>query len=383
MTNKAFTLVELIVVVTIIAILWTIWFMSYSSYLVGVRDTSRQESLISISDGLNTYLTKKNKLPMPDEKMISIIDWLNIISYQGYLWKNALEQIQYSSDGKDPRDWNYYSYYITKNKKHFQLLAFLEKEENLNNTVNASNYSKRFPFVYWDKLWILTDELNTPIQENILDRLDINNWWNTIYKSFLTNEEYLEWTGSILSNLKNFAKSWWKFCSLKNLQCKNPDAWACKWEGKWAFILMNYTLWRENSYYVYCKEKWIDWLKWSINQNWYMKWALNNSFSQPSWNGVWYIYPSWRNESDYPAFYYCNSKWNWWRLPTIAELEMISDPSWINTQAPFINQNYYYWSYDIKDSFKSYSYIFRNQSPWNGKKSFSKTGEYSVICIHE
>ncbi|NDK08620.1 prepilin-type N-terminal cleavage/methylation domain-containing protein, partial [Candidatus Gracilibacteria bacterium] len=42
--NKlGFTIIELIVVITILAILGTIGFVSFSSYLVGVRDTSRQE----------------------------------------------------------------------------------------------------------------------------------------------------------------------------------------------------------------------------------------------------------------------------------------------------------------------------------------------------
>jgi prepilin-type N-terminal cleavage/methylation domain-containing protein len=48
--NKAFTLVELIVVVTILAILATIGFVSYSSYLTGVRDTNRLAQLVSIHD---------------------------------------------------------------------------------------------------------------------------------------------------------------------------------------------------------------------------------------------------------------------------------------------------------------------------------------------
>ena len=46
----AFTLVELIVVVTILAILSTIGFVSYSSYLIGVRDTNWISNMKALSD---------------------------------------------------------------------------------------------------------------------------------------------------------------------------------------------------------------------------------------------------------------------------------------------------------------------------------------------
>ncbi|NDK09090.1 prepilin-type N-terminal cleavage/methylation domain-containing protein, partial [Candidatus Gracilibacteria bacterium] len=65
-TKKAFTIIELIVVITILAILGTIGFVSFSSHLVGVRDTSRQEQLGSIYQGLESYKTK-NILPLPDD----------------------------------------------------------------------------------------------------------------------------------------------------------------------------------------------------------------------------------------------------------------------------------------------------------------------------
>ena len=78
MKNKAFTLVELIVVVTILAILATIGFVSYSGYLTGVRDTNRIASLTAISDGLELYRTT-NDLPDPDGAIDIQIEWLDII----------------------------------------------------------------------------------------------------------------------------------------------------------------------------------------------------------------------------------------------------------------------------------------------------------------
>ena len=78
--NKAFTLVELIVVVIIIAILSTIGFVSYSGYITSVRDTNRITQLSSIYNGLELYKVKRY-LPIPEDK-IDIEANGNIIAYQ-------------------------------------------------------------------------------------------------------------------------------------------------------------------------------------------------------------------------------------------------------------------------------------------------------------
>jgi prepilin-type N-terminal cleavage/methylation domain-containing protein len=48
--NRAFTLVELIIVITILAILATIGFMSYQSYTSDSRDANRTTSIKSAQD---------------------------------------------------------------------------------------------------------------------------------------------------------------------------------------------------------------------------------------------------------------------------------------------------------------------------------------------
>lgn len=98
----AFTLVELIVVVTILAVLATIGFVSYSSYLTWVRDTNRISQLVSISDGLELYSTRNN-LPLPDDYIEIKING-NLIAYQGKVWANVLETIDFSKWWVDPKD---------------------------------------------------------------------------------------------------------------------------------------------------------------------------------------------------------------------------------------------------------------------------------------
>ena len=166
--KKAFTLVELIVVITILAILATVGFVSFSWYLAWARDTNRIAQLKSMSDALELYRTKKD-LPIPDDKVDVQADGTTI-AYQWYIWANVLETIEYTEKGLDPKDKNYFSYYLTKNKKYFQLMAFLEEENEdvlawvFTNT-KAVDYSARVPKLLWKKLWVLTDEENTPIQE--------------------------------------------------------------------------------------------------------------------------------------------------------------------------------------------------------------------------
>ncbi len=209
----AFTLVELIVVVTILAILATIWFVSYSSYLIWVRDTNRIAQMTKMSDGLNLYSTR-NALPIPEDYVEVQING-SLIWYQWYAGSSVLETIEYEKGGVDPKDNTYFTYYLTKDRKYFQLLWFLEEwsdlttdsspsmrgmpekqgELSLVDRAYANTYSERIPTVLWKKLWVLTDDLNTPIQEiwsvTTAGLLDI---WSTSdsYKAYLKDDDVIE-----------------------------------------------------------------------------------------------------------------------------------------------------------------------------------------------
>lgn len=209
--RNAFTLVELIVVVTILAILATIGFVSYSSYLTWVRDTNRLAQLTSISDGLNLYSTQ-NDLPLPDDN-VEIQVSSETIAYQWYAGVNTLESIDFTKWGKDPKDDQYFSYYLTKDRKYFQLMAFLEEETNaitLFPQTQALDYSSRMPTVTGKKLWILTDENNTPIQEVISTALVFDGTGDNYIahidgETIVTGNDttVLQWTFSVSSGRKH------------------------------------------------------------------------------------------------------------------------------------------------------------------------------------
>lgn len=173
-----FTLVELIVVITIVGILSTVWFVSYSNYLTGARDSNRISQMIKLSDSLQVYSATKN-LPLPDDA-ININASGALMGYQGYVWVDVLETIDYTNGGIDPKDKNYFTYFLTKDRSALQLLTYLEETAGtayIWNTAYAVDYSERYPKVYGKKLWVLTSNAiatqNAPIQETGITTFDV------------------------------------------------------------------------------------------------------------------------------------------------------------------------------------------------------------------
>jgi prepilin-type N-terminal cleavage/methylation domain-containing protein len=220
--QKAFTLVELIVVVTILAILATIWFVSYSSYLTWVRDTNRIAQMTSLSDWLNLHSTR-NDLSIPEDNIEVSVNG-NLIAYQWYAGANILETINFEKGWVDPKDNTYFSYYLTSDRKYFQLMWFLEEwldsttnvnelkllpqmrgiegELSLISKTHAVNYQDRIPTVTGKKLWILTDGENAPVQEEGVNiDIDTSSTAADVYIARFTSTDILEWTLSELSSL--------------------------------------------------------------------------------------------------------------------------------------------------------------------------------------
>ncbi len=283
MPKKWFTLVELIVVVTILSILSAIWFVAYSWYLAGTRDSNRISQLKAMADGLKLYKTKAS-LPKPDNFVEIKWSW-ELIAYQWYIWKNVLDLIEYQELWVDPKDKTYFSYYLTEDREYFQLMAFLEEDENLDEGEEIANvfskvnawelnidYSIRYPKVYGDKLWILTNKDNVPLQE-ISDivwswYLDVFNT-NNEYIARFDDKNYIIWTWAILKNLKLVAYIWWNFSQISS--CKNIlESWLWKKLESWY-----YTLFLDNWFYqVYCDMSiaWGWWtryaaIKWDYNKD--------------------------------------------------------------------------------------------------------------------
>jgi len=313
--KRAFTIVELIVVISILAIISTIWFVSFSSYLSWARDTSRITQIDSLQNLLEIYRSK-SILPYPDDR-ISVIAGATKLWYQWYLWANVLSLLEFSKWGIDPKEKTYFSYYLSENRKKFQIMAFLEKKENLTvfdnilpNTYAAINYSRKIVTVVWNKIGILTDINNVPIQENIAliasGQIDLA-WTNsgTIYLSHLSNFDIIRDYGSRLqyslltkiSTIYEAPKSCWIWYI--------PVPWNSEFNQKW-FCIAKY----EMSY--------DDWT-----------WALNASWNSYTYTWSKYITPKKNNYpianlTQWEAISACSNIANWYHLVTNNEWNTIA-----------------------------------------------------------
>lgn len=268
--NKAFTLVELIVVVTILAILWTIGFVSYSSYLSWVRDANRTSSLQSISDGLQLSSTRW-VLPTPDN-FINITSGGETIWYQGDAGTTVLEIIDYSKAWLDPKDKIPFTYYLSENKRYHQLMAFLEESHSLQSynvlfpQANAAlDLSNRYPIFYGKKLWILTDPVTfIPSHDSDVD-IDLSTTANT-YAIHLAEEQYITGDNTELFQFSSLPERWGRGYSIDStgrLIYINLDLWVSRTGLVWEYHFDgNFNdssgLWNHGTV-VWATETYIDW----------------------------------------------------------------------------------------------------------------------------
>lgn len=196
-----FTFVELIVVITILVILASIWFISYTAYLWDARNTKRVSNLNNVYDLFQLFKTSWNP-PLPDKYVQISFSW-EVLAYQWYLSKSILKEVGIKEYlWKDPKYWDYYTYYVTKDFKYFQFMWYME-EEAYNAPLVEKTYAKLpnywNPILIWDSLWIITDKgTNQPIQ-------DFYAWWTldfaTDVGSYIINvndSNKLEWSNNDL-----------------------------------------------------------------------------------------------------------------------------------------------------------------------------------------
>ena len=124
--NKAFTLVELIVVITILAILWTIAFISFQWYSWNARDWVRLWDLKNVEIGLELFIVEKWFYPTPDNAVNITYSWA-IAWNQWTLWDTVTKKLQkISKKPTDPLTGNEYSYSVTWLWNEYQIWAIAE-----------------------------------------------------------------------------------------------------------------------------------------------------------------------------------------------------------------------------------------------------------------
>ena len=369
-----FTMVEVITVTTLLIILWTIAFISYSTYLIWVRDTSRLTQLEMLSKWLEIY-SSEHLLPYPQDKIEIRARW-EVIWWQGYLWDDAFRVLNFNANWVDPADKILFSYYITKDRKYFQVMWQMEDKANLPNfwiqEIQAVDYTLRTPIILGDKLWLLTDEFNTPLHQLEIYKL---KW----YVDLTTEDKDTLFIANI-ENLKSFKFSWEilsnKLYTLSKPWRYSPKKWCPDWFiSVWWDVEFNQRWFCVAQYEMTYSEN---------DTTWTPSFWTHTTPSSSSKRWATYNYDSTKkikSRSDYPisnisqswAIDACESLWRWYHLitnnewMTIARNIEFEAKNWSNKEnenSNLNNQNKDSWFIFNWNSWNSTSWIYWCDSTW-------------------
>ena len=205
--NKAFTLVELIVVITILAVLWTIAFVSFQWYAASSRDSVRITDLKNIDKVLKLKVTAWETLLLPEQALKITASWTTL-SYQWNMSEKLLNHYGITNGWLDPLDNIPYTYSVNENRNKYQLLWFLETWDSvaLNVAQTFADNSQRFPKTTWDTLWILLDETtNIPLVESwSTTELDIETTADTYWLIIQNSTSIQKWDKEFLRSELDF-----------------------------------------------------------------------------------------------------------------------------------------------------------------------------------
>ena len=232
--NKAFTLVELIVVITILAVLATVGFISFQGYSTESRDTKRMTDIAILSKWLQVYLAANSQVPEPSETKTTVSFSGSELLTQWYAGKSVLDTLRVK-EAKDPTDETFYTYSINANNTKFQVLALLEKNQTaihfMNNKLFA-DYTDRNIYSAGQSVWILLDDTNTPIQELWSTTIELENN-ATVYKTVLNQNNIFSESWSVVKTKVSWAQEnlfWWRAFD-PNCPIDDIHIWNQVWAG--------------------------------------------------------------------------------------------------------------------------------------------------------
>ena len=127
--QRAFTLLELLIVMIILALLAGLGLMAFGTIQKKSRDSRRKQDLINISKSLETYYNDWGTYPDSDNgAIVGCGPGTSLACNWGEPWLNTDNNTLYMSAlPQDPvSDWNYF--YLQNSDSSYYLFAYLENE---------------------------------------------------------------------------------------------------------------------------------------------------------------------------------------------------------------------------------------------------------------
>lgn len=154
-----FTLVELVIVIVILWILSTIAFVAFKDYSSWARDSKRVSEISNLNKWLSLYQVKSWYYPMPEWNISTwVINWVEV-AYRWLVWDKIAKLVGYSSSPYDPLDNSMnYIYWVTFDKRQFQIWSILENEDTIAympNILDKAMASWEKANVKWNYVWYI------------------------------------------------------------------------------------------------------------------------------------------------------------------------------------------------------------------------------------
>ena len=142
--NKAFTLVELIVVITILAILWTIAFISLQWYSKDARNSTRVSDIKSIEKVFSFYHLRESNFPAPTNGEQVTYSWAEVWT-QWTFWESTRAEIwskwNISNVPQDPLTWTQYTYSVLNTGQEYQIAWVFEWDLSADLNLTSNSYA--------------------------------------------------------------------------------------------------------------------------------------------------------------------------------------------------------------------------------------------------
>lgn len=272
--NRAFTLVELIVVITILAILWTIAFISFQWYSKDARDSTRISDMSSLKSTIELFELDAWKYPETTSWTLISYSWSEAWN-QWKFWEITFKNVdRLNKIPLDPLTNLEYIYSVTNSRNEYQVAWIMEWEEYVFNNILleksiAAEEKTALLKIDWNYNWkILKVRKGKKTFVLAVPSIITSTWWTLEY---------------IIEN-KWLAYNWFK-----NLPFNYGWWYKSKWENNlnlvntWSYLLFEWDLkdFEENTTkqvefiqalkeaYLDTNISWKDWIKEVVNLEWW------------------------------------------------------------------------------------------------------------------